>query len=60
MKTHLNYLVLFFFSNLGNINAQVQMNFKFETLNNEAVGKHVEINSTKIYYEEYGTANRCY
>jgi pimeloyl-ACP methyl ester carboxylesterase len=33
------------------------MNFKFEIPygNNEAVGKHVEINSTKIYYEEYGT-----
>lgn len=37
-------------------NAQVQMNFKFDTPygNNAAVGKFVELNGAKIYYEEYG------
>ncbi|WP_433834637.1 alpha/beta fold hydrolase [Flavobacterium anhuiense] len=37
-------------------NAQVQMNFKFDTPygNNAAVGKFVAINGAKIYYEEYG------
>jgi pimeloyl-ACP methyl ester carboxylesterase len=40
----------------SSINAQVQMNFKFEVPygNNEIVGKHVELNGAKIYYEEYG------
>jgi pimeloyl-ACP methyl ester carboxylesterase len=48
--------VLIFSSIWCNINAQVQMNFKFETPygNNETVGKHVAINGAKIYYEEYG------
>jgi pimeloyl-ACP methyl ester carboxylesterase len=48
--------VLIFSSIWCNINAQVQMNFKFETPygNNETVGKHVAINGVKIYYEEYG------
>ncbi|KAF2082633.1 alpha/beta fold hydrolase [Flavobacterium sharifuzzamanii] len=37
-------------------NAQVQMNFKFDTPygKNSAVGKFVELNGAKIYYEEYG------
>lgn len=37
-------------------NAQVQMNFKFDTPygKNTAVGKFAEINGAKIYYEEYG------
>ncbi|MCG2420511.1 alpha/beta hydrolase, partial [Aequorivita sp. F47161] len=36
--------------------AQVKMNFKFDTSygNNEAIGKYVEINDAKIYFEEYG------
>lgn len=48
--------VLIFSSIWCSINAQVQMNFKFETPygNNETVGKHVAINGAKIYYEEYG------
>lgn len=39
-----------------NSNAQIQMNFEFDTPygNNESVGKYAEINGTKIYYEEYG------
>jgi hypothetical protein len=32
MKTHLNYLYTYFSAIWGNINAQVQMNFKFEIL----------------------------
>ncbi|MET3025369.1 alpha/beta hydrolase [Flavobacterium sp. UW10123] len=37
-------------------NAQVQMNFKFDTPygKNSAVGKFAELNGAKIYYEEYG------
>ncbi|WP_433765101.1 alpha/beta fold hydrolase [Flavobacterium ginsenosidimutans] len=37
-------------------NAQVPMNFKFDTPygKNSAVGKFVELNGAKIYYEEYG------
>ncbi|MEN2486367.1 alpha/beta hydrolase [Flavobacterium sp. B11] len=37
-------------------NAQVQMNFKFDTPygKNSTVGKFVELNGAKIYYEEYG------
>ncbi|MGB4837894.1 MAG: alpha/beta hydrolase [Saprospiraceae bacterium] len=37
-------------------NAQVQMNFKFDTPygDNQAVGKYVELNGAKIYFEEYG------
>jgi len=50
------FVMLFSFSILGKVNAQVQMNFEFDTSygNNEAVGKYVEINGAKIYYEEYG------
>ena len=50
-------LVVFLFSLIwSTTNAQVQMNFKFDTPygNNESVGKYVEINGAKIYYEEYG------
>jgi len=38
------------------LNAQVQMNFEFDTPygHNEIVGKYVEINGARIYYEEYG------
>ncbi len=40
----------------GNTKAQVKMNFEFDTPygNNESIGKYVEINNAKIYYEEYG------
>jgi len=57
MKNSIKLLILLLTSSIcGIANAQVQMNFKFETPygNNEAVGKYVEINDTKIYYEEYG------
>ena len=48
--------ILIFSSLQTNVNAQVQRNFKFEIPygNNETVGKQVEINGAKIYYEEYG------
>jgi hypothetical protein len=57
MKNTFKLLGILILSSIwGNINAQVQMNFKFETPygNNETVGKQVEINGSKIYYEEYG------
>jgi len=57
MKNSIKLLILLLTSSIcGIANAQVQMNFKFETPygNNEAVGKYVEINGAKIYYEEYG------
>ena len=40
----------------GAINAQVKMNFEFDTPygNNKQVGKYAEINGANIYYEEYG------
>ena len=49
-------LLLLTFSVFGIANAQVQMNSKFDTPygNNTAVGKFVELNGAKIYYEEYG------
>ncbi|OXG09228.1 pimeloyl-ACP methyl ester carboxylesterase [Flavobacterium araucananum] len=49
-------LLLLTFSVFGIANAQVQMNFKFDTPygKNTAVGKFVELNGAKIYYEEYG------
>lgn len=50
-------LVIFLFSLIWSYtNAQVEMNFKFDTPygNNESVGKSVEINGAKIYFEEYG------
>ena len=36
--------------------AQVKLNFDFDTPygNNKTVGKYVEINGAKIYFEEYG------
>lgn len=48
--------LLLMFSIFGIANAQVQMNFKFDTPygNNAAVGKFATINGAKIYYEEYG------
>ncbi|TEB40928.1 alpha/beta hydrolase, partial [Flavobacterium circumlabens] len=44
------------FSACSIANAQVKMNFKFDTPygENKAVGKYAEINGAKIYYEEYG------
>lgn len=48
---------LFLFSLIwSTANAQIQINFKFDTPygNNKAVGKYVKINGAKIYYEEYG------
>lgn len=57
MKNTMKLLVIFLFSLIwSTTNAQVQMNFKFDTPygNNESVGKYVEMNGAKIYYEEYG------
>lgn len=57
MKNTMKLLVLFLFSLIwSSTNAQVQMNFKFDTPygNNESVGKYIAINGAKIYYEEYG------
>ncbi len=57
MKNSIKLLILLLtFSICGIANAQVQMNFKFDTPygKNETVGKYVEINGAKIYYEEYG------
>ena len=57
MRNSIKLLILLLsFSICGIANAQVQMNFKFDTPygDNQAVGKYVEINGAKIYYEEYG------
>ncbi len=57
MKNSIKLIILLFISSIcGKTNAQVQMNFKFDTPygDNEAVGKYVEINGAEIYYEEYG------
>jgi pimeloyl-ACP methyl ester carboxylesterase len=57
MKNSIYLVVIVIFSSLLSItNAQVQMNFKFDTPygDNQAIGKYVEINSAKLYYEEYG------
>ncbi|MFC0781166.1 alpha/beta fold hydrolase [Flavobacterium sp. HJSW_4] len=57
MKKPMKLLLLFLASlSFGIANAQVQMNFKFDTPygNNAAVGKFATINGAKIYYEEYG------
>ena len=57
MKNTTKLLVILLFSLIwSSTNAQVQMNFNFDTPygNNESVGKYVEINGAKIYYEEYG------
>lgn len=57
MKKSLKALLMLLMSSLfGIANAQVQMNFKFDTPygKNTAVGKFAEINGAKIYYEEYG------
>lgn len=50
------FILLLTCSICGIANAQVQMNFKFDTPygDHQAVGKHIEINGAKIYYEEYG------
>jgi pimeloyl-ACP methyl ester carboxylesterase len=50
-------LLLLASSIYGITNAQVQMNYNFDTPygNNKTVGKQVEIKGAKIYYEEYGT-----
>ncbi|MDP5198514.1 alpha/beta fold hydrolase [Flavobacterium sp. DG2-3] len=49
-------LLLLIFSVFEITNAQVEMNFKFDTPygKNETVGKFVVLNGAKIYYEEYG------
>ena len=57
MKKPIKLLLLLltcFICEIGN--AQVQMNFKFDTPygKNTTVGKFAEINGAKIYYEEYG------
>jgi pimeloyl-ACP methyl ester carboxylesterase len=57
MKNSIKLLLLLLTSSIfGIANAQVQMNFKFDTPygKNTAVGKFAEINGAKIYYEEYG------
>lgn len=58
MKNSLNRLiVILLFFLFGFSNAQEKTNNKFDTPygNNEDVGKYVEINGAKIYFEEYGT-----
>lgn len=57
MRNSIKLLILLLASSIcGIANAQVQMNFKFDTPygDNQAVGKYVNINGAKIYYEEYG------
>jgi len=57
MKNPIKLLLLLLINSICAIgNAQVQMNFKFDTPygKNTAVGKFAEINGAKIYYEEYG------
>jgi pimeloyl-ACP methyl ester carboxylesterase len=57
MKKRIQLVVLFMvFSACSIANAQVKMNFKFDTPygENKAIGKYVQINGAKIYYEEYG------
>lgn len=57
MKNSIKLLILLLTTSIcGIANAQVQMNFEFDTPygNNETVGKYAEINGAKIYYEEYG------
>ncbi len=53
-KIAITIIIIIIFSTL---NAQVQMNFEFDTPygNNKEVGKYVNLNGAKIYYEEYGT-----
>ena len=63
MKKSIKQLILLFTVLLfGVSNAQVKMNFKFDTPygNNQAVGKYVEINGAKIYYEEYEMESHYY
>lgn len=49
-------LLLIISSFYGIGNAQIKMNLDFSTPygNNKEVGKYVQINGAKIYYEEYG------
>jgi pimeloyl-ACP methyl ester carboxylesterase len=57
MKNSMKLLtILLTFSIYGIANAQVKMNFDFDTPygDNESIGKYAEINGAKIYYEEYG------
>jgi pimeloyl-ACP methyl ester carboxylesterase len=57
MKNIITSLILLFnFLIYGTVNAQVQAIFNFDTPygENQAIGKYIEINEAKIYYEEYG------
>ena len=57
MKKKIKLLILLLTSSICAIgNAQVKMNNKFTNPygENKTIGKYVEINSAKIYYEEYG------
>lgn len=57
MSNSIKLLILLFTTTLfGITNAQVKMNTTFDTPygDNKAVGKYVELNDAKIYYEEYG------
>jgi pimeloyl-ACP methyl ester carboxylesterase len=55
-NTITSFILLVAFSLCDIANAQVKAIFNFDTPygQNQAVGKHVEINGAKIYYEEYG------
>ncbi|NQU87197.1 MAG: alpha/beta hydrolase [Mariniphaga sp.] len=57
MKNSIKLLILLFSITTCSIsNAQIQMNFDFDTPygNNESVGKYANVNGIRMYYEEYG------
>jgi pimeloyl-ACP methyl ester carboxylesterase len=57
MSNLLKSVILFFVLLIAGVsNAQIPMNFEFDTPygNNDIVGKYVNINGAKIYFEEYG------
>ena len=57
MKNSIKLLILLFSITTYSIsNAQIKMNFDFDTPygNNESVGKYANVNGIRMYYEEYG------